>query len=482
MPQTAGSAMKGSDAAEGSPLTFATEDKFEAVIEALTARGCVRSEDSLHCDLLWRNLREVDFTQCHGQRLVNHLKGSQHLSNKAYLAAFLHVSQRCSSSFPWTWTPAVHEASDLIQQLLLAPHTRSEAQGSLSILEKVAGLLPQKRREAVVDRIREGCREQEDQSAVWIVKPVGLSCGQGISVTRGLLETLKAVQELKGKCVVQEYLTRPLLLQEERKFDIRQWVLVTSLRPLVIFGFSQCYARLTSRRFSLQSSDPLVHLCNHAVQREAPEGSGEDGSRMLTQRGLEEEVSRLGFGENTFSVCLLPQIREIVQESLLAVVQQLSNPHGNGFEWLGFDFMVCHEEAAGEKHLRVKLLEINTSPDISFSTAVTAPLVRAAVKDLFVLLLDEEAISPLPPSHTIPRAKADLAREQEKGNLSTEGMKEEPRWCCWYAGDWQRPPPSLSDLKVKKNYSLQDADILSQAVDILCATIHDKGGGDDDEF
>jgi D-alanine-D-alanine ligase-like ATP-grasp enzyme len=45
-----------------------------------------------------------------------------------------------------------------------------------------------------------------------------------------------------------------------------------------------------------------------------------------------------------------------------------------GFEWLGFDFLV------DENH-RVWLLEVNVSPDVSHSTAVTAGLAPQATAD-----------------------------------------------------------------------------------------------------
>lgn len=46
-----------------------------------------------------------------------------------------------------------------------------------------------------------------------------------------------------------------------------------------------------------------------------------------------------------------------------------------GFEWLGFDFLVDDE-------LRVWLLEVNVSPDVSHSTSVTAKLVPRATTEL----------------------------------------------------------------------------------------------------
>ena len=84
---------------------------------------------------------------------------------------------------------------------------------------------------------------------VWIVKPSGLSCGVGIRCLRSIGDVARAVAELEFKAVVQKYIERPMLVRG-RKFDIRLWVLVTSTVLLVVWGFSECYLRFSSQRFT----------------------------------------------------------------------------------------------------------------------------------------------------------------------------------------------------------------------------------------
>ena len=86
---------------------------------------------------------------------------------------------------------------------------------------------------------------------IWIFKPSELNRGRGIQ----LFNTLKAFKKLinqyridvakKSKrkhctCIVQKYIERPLLLNE-RKFDIRVWVLVT--QSLRVYMFKDGYLR-----------------------------------------------------------------------------------------------------------------------------------------------------------------------------------------------------------------------------------------------
>lgn len=63
-------------------LTFFADEKFGAIIDALTSRGYAQSEDSEQCDILWTNLKGMDHDLSHRHALVNHFKGSQHFSNK----------------------------------------------------------------------------------------------------------------------------------------------------------------------------------------------------------------------------------------------------------------------------------------------------------------------------------------------------------------------------------------------------------------
>ena len=81
---------------------------------------------------------------------------------------------------------------------------------------------------------------------MWILKPTGVSRGSGITITN---DQSKITQLRYGK-IVQKYIEHPLLLDCQRKFDIRQWVLVTSFSPIKAYSFKHCYARFSSVRYS----------------------------------------------------------------------------------------------------------------------------------------------------------------------------------------------------------------------------------------
>lgn len=59
-----------------------------------------------------------------------------------------------------------------------------------------------------------------------------------------------------------------------------------------------------------------------------------------------------------FQNVVLPRIRTVVVQTLLGVREGLEMKGRRALEWLGFDLMVTHD-------LRVMLIEVNVSPDVS---------------------------------------------------------------------------------------------------------------------
>jgi hypothetical protein len=99
----------------------------------------------------------------------------------------------------------------------------------------------------------------------WIMKPAGKSRGRGIQVENSLAGVLNVrgvdeEGERNSHWIVQKYIERPLIVQG-RKWDIRQWVLVTSWNPLTIWIYDSCYLRFCSVPFTLDNlSNRFVHL------------------------------------------------------------------------------------------------------------------------------------------------------------------------------------------------------------------------------
>ena len=531
-------------------------EKFCTIKSSLLARERwekdEEKEEESGVEFLWTNLAKVDFQRVFERNLIiNHLRGSQHLSNKALLAYHVNTSSLSDHiSMPLQWSAAyedlvclmarvtINSAYCIAQRLLLpfdhpdvmtinnsrhhietlhnvlcALRMDTEWQSSSNVDAVVLATLvdqlmkvlkssstsphPNKETMDTLSMIVQTfCDSKRGKYVswggiqdVWIVKPVGLSCGQQIACVHGLEGVLKAAQHLHYKCVVQKYIERPLLARRERKFDIRQWILVSNVDPLIIYGFSECYLRLSSKPFSLDTSNlsnATIHLCNHAIQKLTAgnetmastttpihpcaittgvfEGMswkqasdnidrviGEElCDTMMSQEEFEYELGRGPLGKDAFDTIILPQIKTIAINVIDSVRDKLDRV-GRGFEWLGLDLMVTggstvdENLAADVSPPEVLLLEVNVSPDISFSTPVTRRLVVPAVNDLLDLLLDEGVADDPISHHKIRRVRTRQPVEMKEENC------RKLQWDLWHVGDTRGKRESLAFTRAKRD-------------------------------
>eukprot|EP01062_Namystynia_karyoxenos_P008038 TRINITY_DN12837_c0_g1_i1.p1 TRINITY_DN12837_c0_g1~~TRINITY_DN12837_c0_g1_i1.p1 ORF type:complete len:447 (+),score=179.20 TRINITY_DN12837_c0_g1_i1:104-1342(+) len=214
---------------------------------------------------------------------------------------------------------------------------------------------------AAADRAR---FQQVAGSHLWIAKPSSGCGGGGIVISRGAEDALRAVDAAQPGSVylVQRYVDRPLLFQGGRKFDLRCWALLCG-PDYRIYLFSQGSLRTSSVAYDAADiSNTTSHITNHCLQARSEDyGRWEEGNEVwysafndwLDQarpgRSLEKDV--------------LPQVRRIIRESLLAVRELIDAPAPAAgecadyipFQLFGYDFLI-------DEDFEVWLLEINGSP------------------------------------------------------------------------------------------------------------------------
>ena len=77
---------------------------------------------------------------------------------------------------------------------------------------------------------------------VWVVKPSFASRGLDIYCANQIKDIIQVGKKVQSK-VVQKYIENPCLI-DGYKFDVRQWVLVTSWEPLDAFVFDTAYMKV----------------------------------------------------------------------------------------------------------------------------------------------------------------------------------------------------------------------------------------------
>ena len=129
------------------------------------------------------------------------------------------------------------------------------------------------------------------KKSFWIIKP-GEQTNRGIGIT--VCDEIEQIEEILRKSerhpngkmktyLIQKYIEKPLLYKK-RKFDIRCYMLVTSINGVLKgYWYEEGYIRTASREFTLKNVDNrIIHLTNDAIQKKGEEyGKFEDGNKVF---------------------------------------------------------------------------------------------------------------------------------------------------------------------------------------------------------
>jgi len=134
---------------------------------------------------------------------------------------------------------------DALKQLV---GDRYKSQFKESNLEEEKALL--EKAKAILNKIELGFPQNKMNQGrnVWIIKPAGMSRGRGIRCYDNLTEIFDHIRVKESEWIAQKYIENPLIIKN-KKFDIRQWVLVTDWEPLTIWFYQECYVRFTAQSF-----------------------------------------------------------------------------------------------------------------------------------------------------------------------------------------------------------------------------------------
>jgi tubulin polyglutamylase TTLL4 len=231
---------------------------------------------------------------------------------------------------------------------------------------------------------RHGCKGKRKGSSsstkaaardLWICKPQGGSCGRGIEVMRTKdVKKLPMKRKLKSGLVkprvwnVQRYIHNPYLI-DNRKFDVRCYVLVTSFNPLRVYMFNDGMVRLCTSEYSLDVNklqDSYRHLTNYSINKtsdafvENTEADDNDTGHKQSLSSFFKRLRREGKDVDR----LAEKMRAVVCKTMIACESECY-PKAVGmrgrdvccFEVFGVDLMF-------DARLNVWLIEVNIYPSM----------------------------------------------------------------------------------------------------------------------
>ncbi|XP_076755751.1 tubulin monoglutamylase TTLL4 [Xylocopa sonorina] len=228
----------------------------------------------------------------------------------------------------------------------------------------------------------------------WIIKPTSSGRGQGIKIVNQWWEIPKW-----HSMIIQRYISRPKLING-LKFDLRVYVLLTSVNPMRIYIYKEGLVRFASVRYvrGANLSDKYMHLTNSSVNKQNPAYVTNDGVNSC--KGHKWSFSSLWSylrQEGADVADLWSKIKDIVVKTLVAAESSMNATISENliscytcYELYGFDVLL-------DESLRPWLLEVNTLPslqtDSPLDTAIKGPLLRNALNMAGYQLPKDEQVS-----------------------------------------------------------------------------------------
>lgn len=224
---------------------------------------------------------------------------------------------------------------------------------------------------------------KEGEDNMWIVKPSASSKGKGIYIIDDISEA-----PIKENCIISKYVNNPLLING-LKFDMRLYVLVTSMDPWRIYLYKEGIARFASEPYSSQGSktNRFSHLTNYSINKKHEKYihnfnlETDDEGNKWSMSALCKYLESIGVDLNL----MWSKIYDIIIKSFLCVDSHIyngmksSNAQKNCFEVFGFDILL-------DSDLKPWVLEANLSPSFATDSPLDMAIKTNLLTDVFNLI------------------------------------------------------------------------------------------------
>jgi hypothetical protein len=237
----------------------------------------------------------------------------------------------------------------------------------------------------------------------FISKPEHGCQGKGIFLFK---EPKSLCMDTRPSMVVQNYISSPCTI-DGFKFDLRVYVLVTSVSPLRIFVYRDGLARFATEKYQIPTAGnrkmTQMHLTNYAINKNSESfiHDPEKGSKRSIISVLEElEKRKVGCSQKIWHTIHQAIIKTIIlvqpelSKSLKSWIPadqtaKLENVGSQCFEILGFDILL-------DSKLKPWVLEVNHSPsftcDSPLDKEIKSGVIRSALKLLNISAISQKKI------------------------------------------------------------------------------------------
>ena len=357
------------------PTFYLSDDTSRAVRAVLSSRGCVEYNPAIHriCDLHWTTKRCLapltasSSSSTPPPRLCNHLPGTSVISQKDHLARTMRrmraVYGRVYSFTPLTFIlPREHSAWLTAFSLPPSPSPTPSSPSPFEESKEQLSFHPP---------------SPSPPSPQWILKPTLSSQGRGITLP---LHPPSSPPPLPS--IAQRYIHPPHLLHSH-KYDLRLYVLLTSLQPLVAYHCTEGLCRFAATPYNPSPTSLSAHLTNSSLPRSGSPPHPGGGGRLPVggKWTLAEYEGEVGGGGRVWDAVLPLLLLTLVPLVSVGVGGGggggvgVGGGEGGGFEVLGFDVM---RDEGGKWWV----VEVNRSPSMVVKGAEDEAVKGRLLRDL----------------------------------------------------------------------------------------------------
>ena len=219
---------------------------------------------------------------------------------------------------------------------------------------------------------------------LWIAKPFANCQGRGIFLTNNI-EDIPALQNL----IVSKYIQNPYLIHN-KKFDLRCYVLLTSLMPLRIYRFNEGLVRFCVNDYNRNDyKDKCSHLTNYAINKYNKNyikntniSQNEYNSSKWNLSSFRSYLRNEGVDVDT----LFMKIDDVIIKSILSCENQMLNAlfkyaafPNNCVALFGYDILI-------DDNLNPWLLEVNFNPNLHYDAPIDLKIKGELIAEMFDIM------------------------------------------------------------------------------------------------